>query len=57
MVAVFLPGAVEAEREILEGRMSLVEDREANDVDPLVGYVVQPQQSEFLRGETGEEGG
>lgn len=57
MVAVLLPGAVEAQREVLEERMGLVEDGEAQDVDPLVRYVVQPQQSEFLQeGEAGRRG-
>lgn len=50
VVAVLLPGAVEAERKILVERMSLVEDGEADDVDPLVRDIIQPQQSEFLRG-------
>lgn len=50
MVAVLLPGAVEAQRKILEEWMSLVENGEANDVDPLVRYIIQLQQSEFLRG-------
>lgn len=53
VVAVLLPGAVEAERKILVEWMSLVEDGEADDVDPLVRDIIQPQQSEFLRGEDG----
>lgn len=56
VVAVLLPGAVEAQCKILEERMSLVEDGEADDVDPLVRDIIQPQQSEFLRARREENG-
>lgn len=53
MVTVLLPGAVQTDDEILEKGMSFVEDREADDVDPLVRYVVQLQQRELLQGREG----
>lgn len=49
MITVLLPGAVEAEEEILEEGVRSVEDWEPDDVDPLISYIVQSQQRELLR--------
>lgn len=54
VVTVLLPGAVEAQHEILEEGVGFVEDRKADDVDSLVHHIIQPQQREFLRHETRE---
>lgn len=55
VVTVLLPGAVEAQHEILEERMGFVEDRKPDDVHPLVHHVVQSEQREFLRERNGRE--
>lgn len=55
VITVLLPGAVEAEKEILEEGVRSVEDWEPDDVHPLVGYVIQSQQGEFLREEGKDE--
>lgn len=48
MITVLLPGAVEAEKEILEKGVCSVEDREPDDVHTLISYIVQSQHREFL---------
>ena len=57
VVAVLLPGAVEAEQEVLEEWVCVVEHGEAQDVDTLVHHVVQPKHGELLQErEGGKEG-
>lgn len=48
MITVLLPGAVEAEKEILKEGVRSVEDGEPDDVHSLVSYVIQSQQRKFL---------
>lgn len=55
VVAVLLPGAVEAQHKVLEEGMSFVEHWKTEDVDPLVGYVVESEQREFLQGKSEKE--
>lgn len=55
MITVLLPGAVEAEKEILEEGVCSVEDREPDDVYALISYVIQSQQRKFLREDSKDE--
>lgn len=43
MIAVLLPGAVEAQHKVLEEGMSFVEDRKTDYVDSLVHHIVQSE--------------
>lgn len=55
VITVLLPGAVEAENEILEEGVCSVEDREPDDVHALISYIIQSQQREFLREDSTDE--